>query len=300
VKPGNIFVSKGGALQLGDFGVAKALSSKTCFATEQVGTPSYLSPEVCLGRPYNCASDVWAMGCVLHELITLHVPFQAASLSGLKEIICKEPIPILAGLCSEEMEALCMAMLRRDAEVRLSAAASLQSSLLASYLELEGVAHDSTTRLSQRASCMATNAPATPFRQGDLVEYLSEAHGQWITTRVIAINSQGDIRVASNSTHWICRAAQASAVRLVCIRDSNSNVGRKRAPSPSFLPRQIFTPGRQRIDKVVGVIESSGGFAQPDVFSRHEVASRLLGRSPEVGCRPRTGFVNVGRPIACF
>lgn len=45
---------------------------RTCeFARTQIGTPYYLSPEICQQRPYNNKSDVWSLGCVLYELTTL-------------------------------------------------------------------------------------------------------------------------------------------------------------------------------------------------------------------------------------
>ncbi len=44
----------------------------TCeFANTQIGTPYYLSPEICQQKPYNNKSDVWSLGCVLYELTTL-------------------------------------------------------------------------------------------------------------------------------------------------------------------------------------------------------------------------------------
>lgn len=42
-----------------------------------VGTPYYLSPELCEEKPYNHKSDIWSLGCVLYELCTLKHPFEA-------------------------------------------------------------------------------------------------------------------------------------------------------------------------------------------------------------------------------
>ena len=42
-----------------------------------VGTPYYLSPELCEEKPYNNKSDIWSLGCVLYELCTLRHPFEA-------------------------------------------------------------------------------------------------------------------------------------------------------------------------------------------------------------------------------
>ena len=51
-------------MKLGDFGLSKMMGSQTDFAQSAVGTPYYLSPELCEGKPYNHKSDVWAIGCV--------------------------------------------------------------------------------------------------------------------------------------------------------------------------------------------------------------------------------------------
>lgn len=53
IKSQNIFVSAGGLLKLGDFGVSKVLNSTFALATTAVGTPYYLSPEICQNRKYN-------------------------------------------------------------------------------------------------------------------------------------------------------------------------------------------------------------------------------------------------------
>jgi NIMA (never in mitosis gene a)-related kinase len=42
-----------------------------------VGTPYYLSPELCEEKAYNNKSDIWSLGCVLYELCTLKHPFEA-------------------------------------------------------------------------------------------------------------------------------------------------------------------------------------------------------------------------------
>ena len=48
----------------------QVLNDSANFANTMVGTPFYLSPEMCEERPYNEKSDVWALGCVLYELCT--------------------------------------------------------------------------------------------------------------------------------------------------------------------------------------------------------------------------------------
>ena len=60
----NIFMTHNLDIKIGDFGVAKILT-KSGFAKTIIGTPYYLSPELCEEKPYNDKSDVWALGCIL-------------------------------------------------------------------------------------------------------------------------------------------------------------------------------------------------------------------------------------------
>ena len=74
----NIFITREqGSLKakIGDLGVARHMSTHTCFAKTVIGTPYYLSPELCEDRPYNQKSDVWALGVVLYECCTGKHPF---------------------------------------------------------------------------------------------------------------------------------------------------------------------------------------------------------------------------------
>ncbi|CAJ1332005.1 unnamed protein product [Effrenium voratum] len=67
LKPSNFFLSKSGNLKMGDFGIAKVLACTIAVAKTQIGTPYYLSPELCQEKPYTFSSDIWAMGCILFE-----------------------------------------------------------------------------------------------------------------------------------------------------------------------------------------------------------------------------------------
>lgn len=82
IKTLNIFMNKNEEIKIGDLGVAKMLTSNE-FAQTMVGTPFYLSPELCEEKPYNEKSDIWAMGCLLYELCTFRHPFEAQNQASL-------------------------------------------------------------------------------------------------------------------------------------------------------------------------------------------------------------------------
>ncbi len=82
IKTLNIFLTKELNGKIGDLGVAKVLEG-TNHAMTFIGTPYYVSPEMCQNKPYNEKSDIWALGCILYELITFCHPFTASNQAAL-------------------------------------------------------------------------------------------------------------------------------------------------------------------------------------------------------------------------
>ena len=83
-----------------------------------IGTPYYMSPEVCESLPYTMKSDVWALGCVLYELCALERPFVADNLLGLVyKIVKSTPLPIPDHL-STEMKEIVEILLNKNVEER--------------------------------------------------------------------------------------------------------------------------------------------------------------------------------------
>ncbi|PRP84487.1 Protein kinase domain containing protein [Planoprotostelium fungivorum] len=82
IKPGNVFLDSEQNIKLGDFGLARVLGVDS-FANTFVGTPYYMSPEQVVGEPYNEKCDIWALGCLVYELATLHPPFEAVTQPSL-------------------------------------------------------------------------------------------------------------------------------------------------------------------------------------------------------------------------
>ncbi|HVX14605.1 MAG TPA: serine/threonine-protein kinase [Pirellulales bacterium] len=78
LKPGNIF-SDGGIVKIGDYGLSKFISaSRRSGQTESVGTVHYMAPEIGNGR-YGKEIDIYALGIILYEMLTGHVPFEGES-----------------------------------------------------------------------------------------------------------------------------------------------------------------------------------------------------------------------------
>ncbi|KAG2429699.1 hypothetical protein HYH02_013957 [Chlamydomonas schloesseri] len=97
IKTLNVFLDEDLNVKLGDMGVAKILSTNTVFAKTIVGTPYYLSPELCEDKPYNEKSDVWALGVVLYECCTQRHPFDADNQGALILKILRGKFPPVSG-----------------------------------------------------------------------------------------------------------------------------------------------------------------------------------------------------------
>jgi NIMA (never in mitosis gene a)-related kinase len=87
MKSANVFLFSNGSAKLGDLNVSKV--ARRGLGYTQTGTPYYASPEVWKDKPYDNKSDVWSLGCVLYEMITLRPPFRAQDMEGLFNKVCK-------------------------------------------------------------------------------------------------------------------------------------------------------------------------------------------------------------------
>ena len=87
LKSANVFLYKNGDAKIGDLNVSKV--TRAGVGHTQTGTPYYASPEVWNDKPYDNKSDIWSLGCVLYEMITLKPPFRAQDMEGLYKRVIK-------------------------------------------------------------------------------------------------------------------------------------------------------------------------------------------------------------------
>ncbi|MFI5694670.1 protein kinase [Kribbella sp. NPDC051586] len=123
IKPGNLLLSADGTLKITDFGIVRLLgdSTTTLTATGQiVGSSHYLAPERIAGQPAEPTSDVYALGCVLYQLLTGHPPFTADDPAAVMYQHLQAEVPRPTDL-RPDVEALLFWMLEKDPSRRPTA-----------------------------------------------------------------------------------------------------------------------------------------------------------------------------------
>jgi hypothetical protein len=136
LKPGNVLVGTDGVPKICDFGLAKMLDEGTGHTQsgDILGTPSYMAPEQATGqlRDVGPATDVYALGAILYELLTGRPPFAAAtSQQTLAEVRTRAPVPpgqLRPGL-PRDLEAICLRCLQKQPHKRYPSALALAEDL---------------------------------------------------------------------------------------------------------------------------------------------------------------------------
>lgn len=127
-----------------------------------MGTPYYMSPEVCTKRLYSFACDMWALGCVLYELCALKVPFDATSMASLVHMITREQTPSLPNKYSLELRKLGADLMCRDHKRRPDAATVIQGRLL--QAEMQRMLKEENPDFSSPESSRPTSIGASSSR----------------------------------------------------------------------------------------------------------------------------------------
>jgi len=305
LKPGNFFMTKHGVMKMGDFGIAKVLACTIAVARTQIGTPYYLSPELCQEKPYTWPSDIWAMGCILFELCALKVPFDGPNIPQLVQKIVKGAVPAVPPAYSAFLRNLTSELLNKIPEKRPSTDEILKrppiKALMRQMLdelplgergaEGDDAAGEREAMPAQRPS-VAASVVATPvagggeykehagnYKRDDLVEYLSSAHKSWLPAKVMNTDAAGRIIIDLKPNTWIPPQEQAAKVRP---RD---------APAPAYGGPRGASPMMRRSPSVGSNAPNSARGASPMARQSPRAgpgvgpraASPMIRRSPSVG-----------------
>ena len=208
----NFYHHRDDTIKLGDFGISKDLNHTLDKASTCVGTPCYLSPELCQDVPYSFKSDVWALGCLVYEVVMLKPAFDAANLISLfhKIVNCKfEPVHQNCPLKN-----FISSILVADSALRPSASQLLKSECLSPYLVHIGQSENSeeiATSVTSQGFCeddwsKLDDMLRTGTDQGDL----------FATSETILAPNYDDVESDLSS----CCSSMLVFVVFICLKNS--------------------------------------------------------------------------------
>ncbi|MHA4816607.1 WD40 repeat domain-containing serine/threonine protein kinase [Streptomyces aculeolatus] len=156
LKPGNLFVQPGDRVKICDFGIARPADASTVLTVSGavLGTPRYMSPEQWSGTEVDTRADLYALGCVLYELLTGRPPFTGATVYALMRQHLEQPPPPLRELrpgLPGDLSDLVLALLAKDPVGRPDAQALAR--------QLAGLGVRDVPRPSSTPSSTASDAP---------------------------------------------------------------------------------------------------------------------------------------------
>ncbi|KAI8953350.1 kinase-like domain-containing protein [Xylaria longipes] len=152
LKPENVFLGENNSVKLGDFGLSKMIQSHD-FASTYVGTPFYMSPEICAAERYTLKSDIWSLGCVIYELCAREPPFNAKSHFQLVQKIKEGKVATLPRIYSAELMAVIRDCLRVNPDLRPDTATLLNLPVVR-LMRTQREAVDMKSRLSIRETAL--------------------------------------------------------------------------------------------------------------------------------------------------
>jgi len=103
---------------------------------QRTGTPQYMAPEALAGKPYGRSADVWALGCILYELLTLKRAFDATNLGTMYTKIMEGAYKPVSEQFSPDVRELLASTLRKEPHERPSVAQLLEAPHVRKHLQL--------------------------------------------------------------------------------------------------------------------------------------------------------------------
>ncbi|XP_050116637.1 serine/threonine-protein kinase Nek3-like isoform X2 [Malus sylvestris] len=242
VKCSNIFLTKDQDIRLGDFGLAKMLTSDD-LASSVVGTPSYMCPELLADIPYGSKSDIWSLGCCMYEMTSHRAAFKAFDIQALINKINRSIVAPLPTKYTGAFRSLIKSMLRKNPELRPSAAELLAHPVLQPHV------HKVHLKLNNpRHGTLAVNWPdtgylkKTRFSEPEAVPFSTRRYQDKLHT----FSNDRTLNPSISGGHSVggTGAYRKAAIRKQPIASKTSNIVNSRVTpaKASAIPKRFMEP----------------------------------------------------------
>ncbi|HXM38519.1 MAG TPA: protein kinase [Gemmatimonadales bacterium] len=152
VKPSNVRVMPDGRVKIMDFGIARLQTGDATGSGAIVGTPTYMAPEQITNGAITAATDVFAVGCMLYELLSYQRPFEAESVHGvLYQVLTTDPRPLrtVAPSIPAALERVVSKAMNKVPHERYESASQMQGTLQGIRSALSNADDDATQPLGR-------------------------------------------------------------------------------------------------------------------------------------------------------
>lgn len=259
-----------------------------------IGSPFYISPEICENKPYNKKSDVWALGCVLYELSTLKYAFIAANVKSLITKIITGAYNPLPTNINVRIRSLISAMLRPNPKDRPTVSELLRKPFLQQFRQkhsAESRKTDLRTKRSKSVDAIKNFSFSSDKRTSSATaSYNLELNGFGKFKSVTNPEMKYNAPFMGNKTKW--RKREASPVKNLRKPAEDSVVEDFSKPNDSKKPSKfvklpkadsqyynlIAENERNEREKLEKAVENGGANLQVDaevqVHGKEEVEAR--------------------------
>jgi len=251
VSPHNVMVSWDGTIKVVDFGIAKAFAATETSRSGGIkGKVAYMSPEQVHAADLDGRSDIFAVGVMVHELVTGERLFPGATEAEILARMLTQPIPSLRQLCPDipaDFEAVVMCMLERDRNARHPDAHAAQEALLATsvidpraQLQLREILRQRfpdaprRRRDSEPAFAMSSSGPVPVAAAGTVPRGASARDLMARPTRTAAPAwAQSTATARPRTRAWLAVAGAVAVIAAVVVVLATAGDGKRAGDAPA-------------------------------------------------------------------
>ena len=293
LKPDNILVSRNKAgkevAKVVDFGIAKAIQENAGDALTRtglvIGTPEFMSPEQLLGDPIDARSDLYAMGCIMHLMLTASPPFSAPTREQMIKRRLSEEAPHIQHLdpgLPDSLDRVVNRLLARTPTDRYGSAAEVRDALAGTHVrrpDLDGTARAPAVTPRSAPTQAFETAALAPTEQTEQARRPRARHAAMAAAVVVLVGAAFVVRDSTSNETAPGEVASAGAPVAT-------------APAPVVTP----PPPAPTVKKPVVVDSATRARALAAKLRRDSLRSAAKVESPTAAAASRPLVVTVSSP----